>query len=547
MALNIADLFEHAADAVPDRIAVVCGDRKVTFTELDQRTNQLAHYLAGLGVGPGDHVGMYARNSIEALETLLATYKLRARTVNINYRYVENELRYMFTDADLVALVYDKEFAPLVSIVLPDSPQVRGSVVIGDLGDGDQVPGVPYDEALAAASSERDFGPRSNDDIYLLYTGGTTGYPKGVLWRQEDVWRTLGGGIDFVTGEPLADEFVQSQNGAKNPGTVKLCIAPLIHGSAQWTSLMSFFSGDTLVLLPHFDAHEVWRAIDRHKINQIVVVGDAMARPLIEAYTDGGYDGSSVFSFSSNGALFSQPVKDAVFAAMPNVVITDAIGSSETGFTGLSFANRGGHQEGGPRVSPGPNTIVIDDNGRRVGPGEIGRIGRGGHVPLGYYKDPVKTAAMFVEVDGARYVVPGDFARVEVDGTMTLLGRGSASVNTGGEKVFPEEVEGAIKAHPKVFDAIVIGIPDELLGQRVAAIIQPREGEKVDLRDLEIVVRTHVAGYKVPRTVWFTDAIDRTPSGKADYRWAQKFAEARLAVAGSETTGPENTTEAEGH
>ena len=546
MALNIADLFEHAADAVPDRIAVVCGDRQVTFAELDQRTNRLAHHLADLGVGPGDHVGMYARNSIEALETLVATYKLRARTVNINYRYVESELRYMFTDADIVALVYDKEFAPLVSIVLPGSPQVRGTVVIGDAGtDGTEpIPGVPYDEALAAASPERDFGPRSGDDIYLLYTGGTTGYPKGVLWRQEDVWRTLGGGIDFVTGEPLADEFVQSQTGAKNPGLVKLCIAPLIHGSAQWTSLMSFFTGDTLVLLPHFDAHEVWRAIDRHKINQIVVVGDAMARPLIEAYTSGGYDGSSVFSFSSNGALFSQPVKDAVFAALPNVVITDAIGSSETGFTGLSFANKGGHQEGGPRVSPGPNTIVIDDNGRPVGPGEIGRIGRGGHVPLGYYKDPVKTAAMFVEVDGARYVVPGDFARVEADGTMTLLGRGSASVNTGGEKVFPEEVEGAIKAHPKVFDAIVIGIPDELLGQRVAAIVQPREGETVELRDLEIVIRTHVAGYKVPRTVWFTDSIDRTPSGKADYRWAQKFAEARLAQARPE---PTDSTSTEGH
>jgi 3-oxocholest-4-en-26-oate---CoA ligase len=552
MALNIADLFEHAADAFPDRVAVVCGDRQVTFRELDQRTNQLAHHLAGLGVGPGDHVGMYARNSIEALETLLATYKLRARTVNINYRYVENELRYMFTDADIVALVYDKEFAPLVSIVLPDSPQVRGTVVIGPGseggpgdeggpgGDGD-VPGVPYDEALAAVSPDRDFGPRSGDDIYLLYTGGTTGYPKGVLWRQEDVWRTLGGGIDFVTGEPLADEWVQSQNGAKNPGMVKLCIAPLIHGSAQWTSLMSFFAGDTLVLLPQFDAHEVWRAIDRHKINQIVVVGDAMARPLIDAYTEGGYDGSSIFSFSSNGALFSQPVKDAVFAALPNVVITDAIGSSETGFTGLSFANRGGHQEGGPRVSPGPNTIVIDDNGRQVGAGEIGRIGRGGHVPLGYYKDPVKTSAMFVEVDGARYVVPGDFARVEADGTMTLLGRGSASVNTGGEKVFPEEVEGAVKAHPKVFDAIVIGIPDDLLGQRVAAIVQPRVGETVDQRDLEIVVRTHVAGYKVPRTVWFTDSIERTPSGKADYVWARKFADARLAETGSQESGSQES------
>jgi acyl-CoA synthetase (AMP-forming)/AMP-acid ligase II len=529
MALNIADLFEHAADAFGDRIAVACGDRQVTYRELDHRTNQLAHHLASLGVGPGDHVGMYARNSLEAVETLIATYKLRARTVNINYRYVESELRYMFTDADLVALVYDREFAPLVSIVLPDSPGVHGAVVIGDADADEAVPGIPYDEALAGQSGERDFGERSGDDIYLLYTGGTTGYPKGVLWRQEDVWRTLGGGIDFVTGERLADEWAQSRAGAAGFGMVKLCSAPLIHGSAQWTTLMSFFTGDTVVLLAGFDPHEIWRAVQKHKVNVVVVVGDAMARPLIEAFVAGDYDASSLLSFSSNGSLFSQSVKDAVFAALPNVVVTDAVGSSETGFTGISFASAGGHQEAGPTVTPGPSTIVIDDEGKRVAPGEIGRIARGGHVPLGYYKDPVKTAAMFAEVDGERYVVPGDFARVEEDGTFTLLGRGSACVNTGGEKVFPEEVEGAIKAHPKVFDALVIGIPDDRLGQRVAAIVQPRDGEAVDLGDLEAVVRTHVAGYKVPRTVWITDSIGRTPSGKADYVWARKFAEAQLA------------------
>ena len=540
MALNIADLFEHCADAVPDRIAVASGDRQVTYRELDERSNRLAHHLAGLGVGKDDHVGLYARNSIEAIETLLATYKLRARTVNINYRYVEAELRYMFTDADLVALVYDRQFAPLVSVVLPDSPGVRGTVVIDDgspLGTAGQVPGVPYDEALAGASPDRDFGPRSGDDLYLLYTGGTTGYPKGVLWRQEDVWRTLGGGIDFMTGEPLPDEWAQSRSTANGPGLVKLCAAPLIHGSAQWTALMSFFTGDTVVLLSQFDPDEVWRAVQRHKVNVLVMVGDAMARPLIEAFAGGGYDASSVVSLSSNGALFSQSVKDAAFAALPNVVITDAIGSSETGFTGLGFASAGGQQRGGPTVRPGPSTIVIDDDGGRVGPGEIGRIARGGHIPLGYYKDPVKTAAMFVEVDGQRYVVPGDFARVEKDGTITLLGRGNVCVNTGGEKVFPEEVEAAIKGHPAVFDTLVIGIPDERLGQRVAAIVQPREGARLDPADLEAEVRKHVAGYKVPRTVWLTDHIGRTPSGKADYAWARRFADERLAAAAAPQAG----------
>jgi 3-oxocholest-4-en-26-oate---CoA ligase len=542
MALNIADLFEHAADAVPDRIAIVCGDRELTYRELDERSTRLAHHLAGLGVGRDDHVGLYARNSIEAVETLLAAYKLRARAVNINYRYVEGELRYLVTDADLVALVYDSQFAPLVSAVLPDSPGVRGTVMIGDaaaaaVAAATEIPGTPYEEALAGASPARDFGPRSGDDIYLLYTGGTTGYPKGVLWRQEDVWRTLGGGIDFMTGEPLAGEWVQSRSTENGPGLVKLCAAPLIHGSAQWTTLMSFFTGDTVVLLARFDPDEVWRAVGRHKVNVLVVVGDAMARPLIEAFTAGGYDASSVLSLSSNGALFSQSVKDAAFAALPNVVITDAIGSSETGFTGLGFAAAGGDQQAGPTVRPGPGTIVIDDHGQRVGAGETGRLARGGHVPLGYYKDPAKTAAMFVDVDGERYVVPGDWARVEQDGTITLLGRGNMCVNTGGEKVFPEEVEGAIKSHPAVFDTLVIGIPDERLGQRIAAIVQLRDGARLDLADLDAAVRQQVAGYKVPRTVWITDQIGRTPSGKADYAWARRFADSQLAAETPATAG----------
>lgn len=541
MALNIADIFEHAADVFGDRIAVACGDRHETYREFDQRTTRLAHHLASIGVGKDDHVGLYARNSIEALETLIATYKLRARMVNINYRYVEDELRYMARDADLVALVYDRTYAPLVSAIMPDAPALRGAVVIDDTrvtGEAAEAahsagaaPGVPFDEALAAQSAERDFGPRSGDDTYLIYTGGTTGYPKGVLWRHKDIWRTLGGGIDFLTGVPLPDEWEQSKRGLAGNGLVKLCTAPLIHGNAQWAAVMGLFAGETTVLLPAFDARKVWESVQRYKVNVLVIIGDAMARPLIEEYQAGSYDASSLLSISSSAALFSPVVREACLETFPNVVITDAIGASETGFTGISFVGKDSKMEGGPRVNPGPHTAVIDDAGRRVAPGEIGRLARGGYIPLGYYKDPVKTAAMFAEVDGERFVVPGDFARLETDGTITLLGRGNVCVNTGGEKVFPEEVEGAIKEHPGVFDSLVIGIPDERLGQRVAAIVQPRDGVDLDIADLESVVRQHVAGYKVPRTVWITDHIGRTPSGKADYGWARRFADEKLAEA----------------
>jgi 3-oxocholest-4-en-26-oate---CoA ligase len=532
MALNIADLFEHAVDAFGDRMAVACGDRHVTYRELDKRANRLAHHLASLGVGRDDHVGLYARNSIEAIETLIAAYKLRARAVNINYRYVESELRYMVTDADLVALVYDRQFGRLVSAVLAGAPGVRGAVVIDDGAAAPAVaPGVPYGEALAGASPEREFGARSGADVYLIYTGGTTGYPKGVLWRHEDIWRTLGGGIDFITGEPLPDEWEQSKRGAAGNGLVKFCAAPLIHGNAQWAAIAGLFAGDTIVLLPSFDPHETWKSVERYQVNVLVIIGDAMARPLVEALAEGGYDTSSLVAVSSSAALFSPVVRDACLAALPNVVFTDAIGASETGFTGISFVSAGSQTRGGPTVMPGPRTVVIDEHGQRAGPGQTGRLARGGNVPLGYYKDPVKTAAMFAEVDGERFVVPGDWARVEDDGTITLLGRGNVCINTGGEKVFPEEVEAAIKEHPGVFDSLVIGVPDARLGQRVAAIVQPRPGTDLDLAALEAVVRQHVAGYKVPRTVWLTDEVGRTPSGKADYVWARKFADAKLAAA----------------
>src|SRR5215470_11589206 len=498
MALNMADLFEHAVDTFPERIALICGDRQLTYTELEDEANRLAHHLAAQGVGPGDHVGLYARNSVETVETLLATIKLRAASININYRYVRDELAYHLRDADLSALVYDHDLGPVVDAVL--SPELPRVAIGADVGEALSAGGaLSFGEALSAASGARDFSPRSPDDIFIIYATGTTGRPKGVMWRHEDIWRTLGGGIDFITGEPLEDEWAQSRQGAGGDGMVRMAPAPLIHGAAMVATLACLFSGDTAVIMPKFDPDAIWAAVQRHQVNVLSVIGDAMARPLMEALAAGAYDTSSLVSFNSTAALFSPAVKEAVVAALPNTFISEAIGSTETGFAGIAFLSADDEHRGGPTVTAGPDVIVLGDDNEPVGPGQVGRLARGGHVPLGYYNDPVKTAAMFALVDGKRYAIPGDLARVEEDGSITLLGRGNTCVNSGGEKIFPEEVEGALKSHPDVFDALVIGVPDERLGQRVAALVQPRPGAAPDLAALQEHVRGQLAGYKVPR------------------------------------------------
>ncbi|WP_186382753.1 acyl-CoA synthetase [Amycolatopsis rhizosphaerae] len=524
MAYNIADLLEHAVDAVPDRTAVVCGGRSVTYAQLEERANRLAHHLAAQGVGKGDHIGVYSRNSIEMVETMFAAFKLRAIAINVNYRYVHGELKYLFTNADLVALVHERQYSDKVAQVLPEAPKLKHVVVVED-GSGLPYEGVAYADAIAEGAPNRDFGERSGDDIYMLYTGGTTGFPKGVIWRHEDVFRALGGGIDFVTGEYVPDEWTLAEQG-KQGGLVRLPVAPLIHGAAQWAAFGGLFAGGTVVFVPQFDPDDVWRHIVDHKVQVLTVVGDAMARPLIEAYHRGGYDASSLVAVSSHAALFSQSVKQQYLEAFPNVLLTDAIGSTESGFTGIGMVAKDADHSQGPRVNFSKHSILLDEDDNVVErkPGAIGRIARRGHVPLGYYKDPEKSRTIFAEIDGVRYVIPGDWARYEEDGTVTLLGRGSQCVNTGGEKVFPEEVEGALKSHPDVFDALVIGVPDERLGQRVAAVIQTRPGQTPDFAGIEAHVRKEIAGYKVPRSIWVVDRIGRSPSGKADYPWAQKYA-----------------------
>ena len=530
MAWNIADLTEHVVDSVPDRVALIVGDRERTYAQLEENANRLAHYLAAQGIGEGDHVGIYAFNSHEFVETILAAYKLRAVPINVNYRYVENELRYLFDNADLVALVHDAQFTPRIAAVRDSLPLLRHLIAIDD-GSGvdfSTLVSVPYADALASGSPERDFPERSDDDIYILYTGGTTGMPKGVVWRQEDVLCVLGGLINFDTGVRVTDEweFADAAKAAADGG-MGIVIAPLMHGAAQWGVINSLINGRTTVLMPKFDSHDVWRAIEKHRIAMLGITGDAMARPLFDALEEGGYDASSLVTIASTAAVFSATVKEQYLERFPNLIIADAVGSTESGYNGVRVITKGGAERAGlPTVMMGPETVVLDDDLNIVQPGSgvVGRMARGGNVPLRYHKDPEKSAATFVTVNGKRYSIPGDYAVVEADGTMTLLGRGSVSINSGGEKIYPEEVESALKVHPAVFDAVVVGVPDERWGEHVAAVVQLREGATVTLHELAETARVSIAGYKVPRELHVVDKIERSPSGKPDYPWARKVA-----------------------
>ncbi|CPR66226.1 acyl-CoA synthetase [Mycobacteroides abscessus] len=532
MALNIADLIEHAIDTMPDRVAIISGDRKLTYAELEEQSNRLGHYLQSQGVGPGDKVGLYCRNGIEIVIALTAIVKIRAISVNVNYRYVEAELHYLFENSDMAALVHERRYSDKVANVLPSTPNVKTAIVVEDGADGsfDSYGGVPFADALAQGSPERDFGERSPDDIFLIYTGGTTGFPKGVMWRHEDIYRSLFGGINYVTGEYIEGEWDLAKQGAEAAPFIGFPIPPMIHGATQAATFMALFQGRTTVLAPEFNPEEVWELIEKHKINMLFFAGDAIGRPLIDALdteTGRARDLSSLWVLASSAALFSQTVKERYLELLPNRVITDAIGASETGTGGLSTVTKGQMHPGGPTVKISSTTTVLDEEGNPVQPGSgvRGLIAKSGHIPVGYFKDEKKTAETFKTFNGVRYAIPGDWATVEADGTVTMLGRGSVSINTGGEKVFPEEVESVLKGHPAVFDAVVVGVPDEKWGQHVGAVIAVREGVELTFEDLDAHARKEIAGYKVPRSIWIVDSVKRNPAGKADYRWAKEVSE----------------------
>ena len=539
MECNFADMFEAIVDLVPDRVAVVVvGHERATYRELEIRTNRLAHHLQDSGIGPGDHVGIYAYNGIEWVESMMALYKIRAVPININYRYIENELKYLCTNADLVAIVAQQEFAPRIAAIRADLPKLR-HVLIAEDDSGAPTAGLEFTDYAAAVASgapDRDFAPRTGDDLHVIYTGGTTGMPKGVMWRQEDIFYALCGGIDAYSNEKLAHPGVLAEKVAAGGGPmINFPIAPMMHGAGQVTTIRSLIHGDTVVLTPRFDAEQTWRVIEAEKVNVLGITGDAMARPLADSLEEmhDKLDLSSLFSIGSSAAIFSQSIKDQLMERMPSLIVVDSVGATETGMNGIKVAIKGEIPRGGPAtVAPSLDSIVVDDEYVEIVPGSgaIGRIARTGNIPLGYYNDPERSALVFFEHGGKRYSIPGDFATVEADGLITLLGRGSIMINTGGEKVFPEEVEGVLKAHPEVFDCLVVGVSDERWGERVTAVVQPRPGKAPTVDELAAHCRDHIAAYKAPKQVFLVDMIVRAPSGKPDYPWAKRYAQEAAAA-----------------
>jgi acyl-CoA synthetase (AMP-forming)/AMP-acid ligase II len=521
---NLADMFECVVDAVPDREALWTEGRSLTYRGLDERANQLAHHFQAQGIGQGDHVGCHMMNGTEYLETMLALFKIRAVPINVNFRYVHEELRYLYEDADLVGVVFDAEFADRVAAVLPQTPKVKHLLAVGPY-EGFELPEgtLRYEEARAEQSTARDgFPVRSGDDLMIIYTGGTTGMPKGVMWRQEDMFFAgMGGGRP--AGEPFKTPEESGENAAASGVLVSFPAAPLMHGAAELSSFINFFSGGKICLIRKFSGHGALQLVQDQKCNMLMVVGDAMATPIIEALEEKDYDTSSLLVLGSAGALLSQTTRDKLTAKVPTLFINDSFGSTETGYNGS--AKPGSNAKDGLKFAINERTTVFGDDDQPIQPGsgKVGLVGQKGHIPVGYYNDPEKTAKTFRVIDGVRWVFPGDMATVEEDGTMHFLGRGSICINSGGEKIYPEEVENALKTHPDLQDAVVAGIPDERWGQKVAAVLQAKEGHAPPSQaELELHLAAHVARYKLPRFVTYVDIMQRSPSGKPDYKWATK-------------------------
>ncbi|HYI60829.1 MAG TPA: AMP-binding protein [Acidimicrobiales bacterium] len=542
---NLADLFEAVVDRVGEREAVVSPATRLSYADLDERANRLAHVLAAHGVARGDRVGLALRNGHEHLESLLGAYKLGAVPFNVNYRYTAAEMAYLFADARPRVVLHGPDLGEAVEPAVAER-RAAGDAVTPLVGRG-----APHEERLAGADPARPDGAgRRGDDLYLLYTGGTTGMPKGVEWRHQDiVVAAMGAGSGAMVDagraprRPATPAAMVQQAAAGRSRC--LPASPLIHGTAQWVALATLLAGGTVLTIPDstFDPAQLWDHAAAEAATLVVIVGDAFGRPLADALAahPDRWELGALVAVVSGGAVLSPAVRDELSAHLPWAAIVDGYGTSETGGQGNAVWWPGRPAAERTRFPLGDHTAVLDHEGSPLVPGidtgRIGLIARRGHIPLGYRNDPVRTAQTFPVLDGVRWAVPGDLGRVEDDGTVTLLGRGASSINTGGEKVFPDEVEAVLKAHPTVFDAAVVGVPDERWGERVTAVVAPRAGATLDRADLEAHCRDHLAAFKVPRRLVEVAAVRRLPSGKADHAWVRAVARTGPAPRDEAPTG----------
>ncbi|OBK48105.1 acyl-CoA synthetase [Mycobacterium kubicae] len=541
---TVPEVAAAVAAAIGERDFIIQGDRRYTYRQILERSHRLAAYLHSQGLGchtersrlaghevGQDLLGLYAYNGNEFVEALFGAFRARVAPFNVNFRYVRNELQYLLADSGATALLYHAAFAPRVAEVLPDLPQLRVLIQIADDSGNELLDGaVDYEVALASSAPEPPSVQPSPDDLYVLYTGGTTGMPKGVLWRQHDIFMTSFGGRDLYSGQPAASvEEIVARTSA-GPGTKLMVLPPLIHGAAQWTVMTAMTTGQSVVfasVVDHLDAEEVVRTIERERVAVVTVVGDAIARPLITAIEKGTADVSSLAVVANGGALLTPYVKQRLIDVLPNAVVVDGVGSSETGAQMHHLSTSTAVSTG--TFNAGPDTFVAaEDLSAILPPGHdgIGWLAQRGYVPLGYKGDAAKTAATFPVIDGVRYAVPGDRARHRADGSIELLGRDSVTINSGGEKIFAEEVETAIASHPAVADVVVAGRPSERWGQEVVAVVALSDGAQADADALVAHAAKSLARYKLPKAIVFRSVIERSPSGKADYRWAREQAQA---------------------
>ncbi|HEX6476652.1 MAG TPA: acyl-CoA synthetase [Acidimicrobiales bacterium] len=535
---NFADVYEAVATKLPEAPSQIQGQRTLSWADVDRRANGLAHDLLDAGLGHQAKVAAYLYNGPEYLESYLAAFKAGLVPVNTNYRYGPEEIAYLFDNSDTEAVVFHTSFTELLDKVRSRLPGVRRWYAVDD---GGTVPewSTPYEEVVRAGRSDPVRGPwgRSGDDLLLLYTGGTTGLPKGVMWRQDDLFRVLGGGGNPVLGEPPAADLDDFSSRITRPGFVTMPACPLMHGTGQFIAFVTLNGGGCIVTLEgrSFDAAELWRAVERQRVNGIAIVGDAFARPMLAELEaqPGRYDTSSLLLLSSSGVMWSQETKTALLELMPQVILFDSLGSSEA--VGLAASiSAGGNATDTAQFQLGERVRVFTDDGREVAPGsdDVGMVAISGFIPLGYYKDEAKTARTFRTFDGVRYSIPGDYAQVNPDRSLHLLGRGSVCINTGGEKVYPEEVEEVLKEDPAVADAACVGVPDERFGESICALIQPVVGTPVDEEQLTQHVRGRLAGFKVPRSYITVQSLGRSPAGKLDYPGLSKLARASVSSSG---------------